>query len=95
MIKASVDISVTPRMLAEMLWDMGSIQQADFFRELAKVIEEDHKTNSSAYSMGELQWHHLESELQQPSNKLARDMLMTMAAPCYFHTLCAATGAAQ
>lgn len=80
-------VQLTPAMLAEALWAMDSTQQAVFFDELARVIREDHKTNTSAYSLGELQWFHVGSELRGEKFKDARDMLMTMAAPLYLHTL--------
>lgn len=87
MIHAKATVQLTPAMMAEAFWQMGSIQQSEFFDELARVIREDHKTNRSAYSLGELQWFYVGDELRKEKNKEARDMLMTMAAPLYLHTL--------
>lgn len=87
-VKATVKL--TPAMMAEAFWELGSGEQAEFFAQLAKVIKADHEGgNRSAYSLGELQWFYMGDELDQPGNKEARDMLMTMAAPHYMHTLMA------
>lgn len=85
--EATATISITPQMLAQAFWGMGSSLQVEFFRELAAVIEEDHKTNSCAYGQGELQWFYMGAELLKESNSQARGMLMTMAAPLYLNTL--------
>ena len=74
-------------MMAKAFWSMGSEDQAEFFDQLARVIREDHKTNSSAYSLGELQWFYVGARMRGDKFKDARDMLMTMAAPLYWHTL--------
>jgi len=84
---ATAKVEITPAMMAEAFWSMGSHDQAEFFDELARVIREDHKTNSSAYHYGELQWFFLGDDLKQAKNAHAREMLMTMAAPLYWHTL--------
>lgn len=81
------NVELTPAMMAEAFWAMGSDQQADFFDELARVIREDQKTNKNAYGLGELQWFFTGSVLREEKFKDARDMLMTMAAPLYLHTL--------
>ena len=94
MIHATAKVQLTPAMMAEAFWKMGSDQQAEFFDELARVIREDHKTNTSAYSLGELQWFFVGDELLTPKNKVAREMLMTMAAPLYLNTLRFAEGGA-
>jgi len=84
---ATANVELTPAMMADAFWAMSSSEQIDFFAELAKVIRKDHKTNTSAYSFGELQWHFVEHELRDKKLKEAREMLMTMAAPLYWHTL--------
>lgn len=86
-ITATASIELTPTMMAEAFWKMGSHIQAEFLDELARVIREDHKTNRFAYHYGELQWFFLGDELRQDKNAHAREMLMTMAAPLYLHTL--------
>ena len=48
MINATANIKVTPEIMAQAFWSMGSDEQIKFFSELAKVIREDHKTNTSA-----------------------------------------------
>ncbi len=93
MSEATATVQLTPAMLAEAFWGLGSDGQAEFFAELAKVIKADHEGgNRSAYSLGELQWFYVGDELDKPANKEARDMLMTMAAPHYMHTLMATGG---
>ena len=90
MITATTTVELTPAMMAQAFWSMESTLQVEFFAELAKVIKEDNKTNTSAYSLGELQWFYVGRELLDRSNREARDMLMTMAAPLYLNTLRAA-----
>jgi hypothetical protein len=89
---ASAIVELTPKMLAQAFWEMNSAEQVEFFSELAKVIREDFKTNTNAYSMGELQWLYVEDELRKSENRLAREMLMTMAEPLYLQTLLAVEG---
>ena len=86
----SATVKITPAMMAEAFWTLCSDEQVEFFNRLSQVIKEDHeKDNKSAYSLGELQWFYVGEELEKPENKEARDMLMTMAAPLYMHTLMA------
>lgn len=90
MSEATAIVQLTPAMLAEAFWGLGSDDQVEFFAQLAKAIKADHEGgNSSAHSLGELQWLFVGSEMDKPANKEARDMLMTMAAPHYMHTLLA------
>ena len=84
---ANATVQLTPAMMAEAFWQLGSDEQAKFFAELTKVIHEDHKTNSGAYNLGELQWFYVGKELLKQENNEARSMLMTMAAPLYLNTL--------
>lgn len=85
---ATAQVNITPEMLAQAFWGMESSQQVEFFRELAATIQRDLQGgNISAYSLGELQWHYVGHDLLKPENKQAREMLMTMAAPLYLHTL--------
>ena len=93
MSEATATVQLTPDMLAQAFWGLGSDGQAEFFAQLAKVIKADQKSgNTSAYALGELQWFYVGDELDKPENKEARDMLMTMAAPHYMHTLMATGG---
>lgn len=88
MTQATVQVQITPKMMAQAFWSMDSELQTEFFNELASVISQDHESgNTSAYSLGELQWFYVGHELLKPSNKQAKDMLMKMAAPMYLHTL--------
>lgn len=88
MITVTADITIPPDTLARAFWTMASDQQVEFFAELAKVIKADHiGGNPTLYSLGELHWFFLEDDLMRPENRVARDMLMTMAAPLYLHTL--------
>lgn len=85
---ATAKVTITPEMLAQAFWGMGSDLQVAFFDELAAIVRRDHQGgNTGAYSLGELQWHYVGHDLLKPENKQARDMLMTMAAPLYLHTL--------
>ena len=78
-------VELTPAMIAEAFWQMSSTEQVDFFDELARVIREDSKTNKSASGLGGIQWHFVADAMRDQHD--AREMLMTMAAPLYFHTL--------
>lgn len=83
-------VKLTPAMMAEAFWELGSVEQAEFFSKLAKVIMDDHEGgNTSAYALGELQWFHLGEELDKPENKDGRSLLMSIAAPHYMYTLMA------
>ena len=85
---ATAQVTITPAMMAEAFWQMKSDKQVEFFALLGNAIKADYgEGNRSAYSLGELQWFFVGDKLLEPSNKLARDMLMTMAAPLYLHTL--------
>lgn len=99
----TVTVEITPAEMAQAFWNMSNVQQAEFFDQLAQVIRENHKTNPSAYAMGELQWHWLAAEMRNPiegrqpgeaSLTRAGQMLQAMAAPIYLHTLRAAEQAA-
>lgn len=83
-------LTITPEMLAQSFWAMNSIEQAEFFAELNKIIRHTHATDpkSQAWSLGEMQWFYLRDELDK--NQPAREMLMTLAAPLYLNTLRAA-----
>lgn len=74
---------ITPAMMAECFWQMGSDKQAEFFNHLHDVIQEDHKTNPSAYSHGELQWCALRLDLDKPENKRGKAMHMALSAFAY------------
>ena len=88
MTTATTEVTITPKMMAEALWGMGSDEQVEFFLELSKVIKTDEDNgNTGAYSQGELQWYYTGSDLSKPQNKEARSMLMCMAAPLYLSTL--------
>jgi hypothetical protein len=94
-ITATASVNLTPEMMAQAFWSMGSDLQVAFFDELAAIIQNDHVSgNKSAYSLGELQWFFVGDELLNHKNKKARDMLMTMAAPLYLHTLSYVQGGA-
>lgn len=85
---ATAEVTLTPVMMAEAFWGMGSDGQVEFLKRLGDRINADLESgNGSAYSLGELQWHFVGHELLKPENKQAKDVLMTMAAPLYLHTL--------
>ena len=87
MTSATASIEITPEIMAQAFWAMESTEQIKFFSELANVITEDHKTNKSAYNLGELQWCFMSEDMEKKENKQAKDMLMTMASFLYWHTL--------
>ena len=86
-VTTEIEIKLTPSMMAKAFWNLGSVEQAEFFSELSRVIREDYTVNNSAYGNGELQWHFTCDEMQSKSMKDAKDTLMSMAAPLYLHTL--------
>ena len=93
MTTATAQVTITPAMLAEAFWAMPDTQQVEFFAQLAAVIRDDHDAgNTSAYSLGEMQWFFTGTRLLKDENREARDMLMTIAAPLYLHTLRATGG---
>jgi len=82
--KSVVDVEITPEMMAQAFWDMDTIKQAEFFDSLAKVVAKDSGSSSS------IQWYYLGRHLLENGNQAsAREMLMSMAAPLYLHTLTA------
>jgi len=90
---ASATVELTPTMLAQAFWGMGSDQQAEFFRELSRIVVAEYAANPKSWArgLGEMQWLYMGEALEKDDT--AREMLMAMAAPLYMHTL-TATGAA-
>ena len=76
-------IELTPEIMAKAFWSMEDSQQAQFFDELAKVIEADHVENASAYGFGELQWCYLKDALRKPGMERANKMHMALSAFAY------------
>lgn len=74
--KLEIDVKVTPEMMAEAFWKMGSDEQARFFHALSKEIGGDQFHS-------ECQWWYLDDEL----SKDGRDVLMSIAAPQYLNVL--------
>lgn len=96
MIAAPATIELTPAMIARAIWSMDSEEQAEMLNALAAVIREDHKTNPSAYSLGERQWFYLGDRLlNDPELDDARQVLMSMAAPLFLNVLRVAAGGAS
>lgn len=87
LIPITSEIDLTPKLMAEAFWNMGSDKQAEFFHELNTVIVTSHAKDpkSWAWSLGEMQWCYVAALLEK--DKAGRDMLMAMAAPLYLHTL--------
>lgn len=81
--KDRVEIDLTAADMAEAFWNMDSGLQAEFFDQLGAVIEEDHKTNPSAYGYGELQWCYLKDELRKPGMERANNVHMALSAFAY------------
>jgi hypothetical protein len=77
--KTEIEVKITPSVMAEEFWKLCTVGQAEFFAALSDVITEDNKTNSSAYSFGELQWSHLRYELDKPENRKAKIMHMALS----------------
>lgn len=79
-VTSTVKLTITPEMMAEAFWNLGSDGQADFFNHLHDVIEDNHKSNTSAYSHGEMQWCWLRRDLDKPENKRGKTMHMALSA---------------
>jgi hypothetical protein len=71
-------LEITPKMMAQAFWSMGSEQQAQFFEELSNEI------NGDTYHAN-CQWFYLGDDLRK--NDKARSMLMDIAAPLYLEVL--------
>jgi len=84
---ATATVELTPAMLAQAFWGMGSDQQTEFFRELKQVVTAEYAANpkSWAWGLGEMQWLYMGEAMEKDGP--AREMLMAMAAPLYMHTL--------
>ena len=87
MTEATVNVEITPAMMAEAFWGMEDESQAEFFGKLNELIQHEYATQpkSYAWSLGEMQWFYLGDRLA--NNKPAREMLMAMAAPLYLNVL--------
>jgi hypothetical protein len=85
-ITASNELGISPETMGRLFWEMGSTQQVRFFEALADAIAaEQSKPRHNTWSNGEMQWVYLAEDLQR--NEKARDMLMSMAAPLFLHTI--------
>lgn len=85
---ATAEVTLTPELMAEAFWGMGSDGQVEFLARLGDRIKADLESgNGSAYGLGELQWFYVGHELLKPENKQAKDVLMSMSAPLYLNTL--------
>lgn len=74
---------LTPELMAEVFWNMHDEQQAEFFHQLAVVIEkynEDH--DNKAYSYGEMQWLNMTEKIRERSSK-ASNMFLSFSAFAY------------
>lgn len=77
---AGTSVEISAEILAKAFWAMDTVQQADFFGELAKHIKEK---SPNAYSFGEMQWCYLKDELRQPGRETANEMHMALSAFAY------------
>lgn len=93
-VKQTVEMQMTPHLLAQAFWSMDSTKQAEFFAAVAVEVRRTYEENQAkprhlqswgVYADGEGQWWHLCNDLK--ANDAARSMLMSMAAPLYLHTL--------
>lgn len=82
--KTEIDIKITPELMAKQFWNMGSDEQAEFFHCLADVINENHKTNLSAYSFGEMQWLYMHDDVKKRS-KQAYNMYLALSSFAFEH----------
>lgn len=78
MVELSAKVQLSPDVLAAAFWNMADDQQAQFFAEL-------HKLGSNFNR--EMQWYYLAEKMRKPGMDGARDELMSMAAPHYWHTM--------
>ncbi len=77
---AGAKIELTAEVLANAFWNMDTVQQADFFEELAKRIQSQ---SPHAYSYGEMQWCCLQDEMRKPGRELANNMHLALSAFAY------------
>lgn len=77
---AGAKIEITAEVLAKAFWNMDTVQQADFFEELAKYIQD---ISPHAYGYGEMQWCCLLDEMRKPGRELANAMHMALSAFAY------------
>lgn len=80
--KFETNVKPTPKQLAEAFWDMFNDEQAEFFTELFKVA----KMNESYYSF-ESQAYHIHDKIREGNMEYAKEALMSLAAPFFYHTL--------
>ncbi len=68
-ITCETEVKVTPKILATAFWNMCSIDQANFFHELALIVLEAAKNNPGLYSYGEMQWCYMANDIKLRSEK--------------------------
>ena len=73
-----VDLSAA--LMAEVFWGMDSDQQAEFFHELAGIIESD--SEGVTYAFGEMQWLYMTEAIKKRSDK-AKNMFLAFSAFAY------------
>lgn len=60
-IKSESTVNASPKLVAELFWNMSDIEQVQFFEELHELT-----TNTKgAYGLGEMQWCHMGLELEK------------------------------
>lgn len=77
---AGSTVEINSEILAKAFWAMDTVQQADFFEELAKHIQEK---SPHAYGYGEMQWCCLQDEMRKPGRELANNMHLALSAFAY------------
>jgi len=81
-INEEMAVDLTAALMAEAFWNMGSDEQADFFHELAAVIDNEQDPSAVTYSHGEMQWLLMTDEIKARS-KQAREMFLSFTAFAY------------
>jgi len=71
-------IEITPKILAEAFWNLGSDGQAKFFEELYDCVEASNDRHGRLYGHGEIQWCYMMSDIRK--NVKANKMYMALSA---------------
>ena len=69
----SIEVEVTPELVAKAFWEMGTVEQARFFSALAKET----KNTDGAYGYGEMQWCMLQDDLKKDKEAMRQYMALS------------------
>jgi hypothetical protein len=80
--KFETEVKPTPKQLAEAFWNMYDDEQVEFFAELFNAAG-----MGESYYNFELQAFHIHDKIRSTENEEAKEALMSLAAPFFYHTL--------